>query len=212
MELVEGQSLAELMPARGFTLGRSLDIATAVADALTAAHEKGIIHRDLKPANVMVTESGGVKVLDFGLAKIEGSTAQDESGMATEMQTREGVVMGAAPYMSPDSRGPDFDHRTDVFSLGILLHEMVTGRRPSRVVPTRNSRHRFCRVCLRRSPTCDRTCPAIWRGLFDGVWRNNLRRIQTARDLSNELRDATRDNARSGAHGVIAIAVLPFTT
>jgi serine/threonine protein kinase len=131
MELVEGQSLAELIPARGFTLGRSLDIATAVADALTAAHEKGIIHRDLKPANVMVTESGGVKVLDFGLAKIGGPAAQDESAMATEMHTREGVVMGTAPYMSPEQvAGRTFDHRTDIFSLGILLYEMVTGRRP----------------------------------------------------------------------------------
>ncbi len=112
---------------------RIVGIGTAMAEALTAAHDKGIVHRDLKPANVMVTVDGRVKVLDFGLAKIAGTLAGEplNSEMATDLYTRDGVVMGTMPYMSPEQvAGLTVDQRTDIFSLGALLYEMASGRRP----------------------------------------------------------------------------------
>jgi eukaryotic-like serine/threonine-protein kinase len=104
MQLVEGQSLDTLIPQTGFALNRLLEIATPLADALSAAHEKGIIHRDLKPANIMISKSGNVKVLDFGLAKVAESfdAPEDGSDLPTKMHTREGVTMGTMPYMSPE--------------------------------------------------------------------------------------------------------------
>jgi serine/threonine protein kinase len=133
MQLVEGQPLDQLIPEGGLPVEKLLGIAAALADALAAAHAKGIVHRDLKPANVVVSERGSVKVLDFGLAKITRSEEVEhlDSEMATDVQTREGVVMGTVPYMSPEQvSGLKVDHRTDIFSLGILLYEMATGRRP----------------------------------------------------------------------------------
>jgi TolB-like protein/Flp pilus assembly protein TadD len=133
MQLVEGQPLDRVVPEGGLATPQILEIATALADALAAAHEKGIVHRDLKPANVMVTAEGRVKVLDFGLAKITAPEPTDssDSQMPTDLRTREGVVMGTVPYMSPEQvSGLPLDHRTDIFSLGVLLYEMATGRRP----------------------------------------------------------------------------------
>jgi len=133
MQLVEGEALDRVIPEGGLPVERIMTIATALADALAAAHGKGIVHRDLKPANVMLTKDGRVKVLDLGLAKVTGlgSGAQVDSELSTEMRTREGVVMGTVPYMSPEQvSGRPLDHRTDVFSLGVVLYEMASGRRP----------------------------------------------------------------------------------
>ena len=131
MQLVEGESLDRLIPEGGLPVERILEIATALAEALAAAHDKGIVHRDLKPANVMVTQDGRVKVLDFGLARMSPAGEPADSALPTEAQTREGVVMGTVPYMSPEQvSGKPLDHRTDVFSLGVLLYEMASGRRP----------------------------------------------------------------------------------
>src|SRR5215204_2096759 len=104
MELVEGRSLDHLIPASGLDAERIFAIADALAGALAAAHDKGIVHRDIKPANVMITTNGGVKVLDFGLAKMRGATAGDApaADLTTAMHTEAGVVIRTGPYMSPD--------------------------------------------------------------------------------------------------------------
>jgi len=136
MELVEGKPLSELIPRGGLPLGRFLEYAVPIADALAAAHKQGVTHRDLKPDNVMVGDDGRVKVLDFGLAKLrdeggEGKAAGAATQAATMSVTQEGRVLGTVAYMSPEqAEGKTVDPRSDVFSFGVLLYEMATGRRP----------------------------------------------------------------------------------
>src|ERR1700690_3952858 len=116
MQLVEGQPLDRLICAGGLPLEQIVEIASALGDALEAAHEKGIIHRDLKPANVMVSNEGRVKVLDFGLAKDVGSEATNGATMASAGYTQAGMVMGTPAYMSPEQvAGRPLDHRSDIF-------------------------------------------------------------------------------------------------
>jgi TolB-like protein/Flp pilus assembly protein TadD len=132
MEYVEGQTLAAKINGHPLPVSEVVEIGSQIADALDEAHRKGITHRDIKPANLMLTTRGQVKVLDFGLAKIAWPTEQPvASDISTMAKTASGVVMGTAPYMSPEQAlGREVDHRSDVFSLGIVLYEMLTGRRP----------------------------------------------------------------------------------
>jgi eukaryotic-like serine/threonine-protein kinase len=133
LELIDGPTLAERLAKGPIPLTESLAIARQVADALDAAHEKGIVHRDLKPANIKITPKGVVKVLDFGLAKagdVDGSAPdQSQSPTLTFGGTRAGVILGTAAYMSPEqARGKPLDKRTDLWSFGCVLYEMLTGR------------------------------------------------------------------------------------
>ena len=138
MELVEGKSLDQIVPRGGLSLEQVLEIARSLTEALAAAHERGIIHRDLKPGNVMVTTDGRVKVLDFGLAKLLSDASPagvdfkaSQTPTATVSLTAAGIVVGTVPYMSPEYLdGHIADHRTDIFSLGVVLYEMVTGLLP----------------------------------------------------------------------------------
>jgi serine/threonine protein kinase len=134
MELVAGKTLDALIPRHGMRLGEVLRIAIPLADALAAAHTAGIVHRDLKPANVMVTPEGVVKVLDFGLAKLRQVEVAGEDDTTLDAQarlSRPGTVAGTPAYMSPEqASGGVVDARSDIFSFGAALYEMVTGRRP----------------------------------------------------------------------------------
>ncbi len=132
-EFINGETLRERMH-RGLTVAESLDVAAQVAAALQAAHEAGIVHRDIKPENIMLRRDGLVKVLDFGLAKLTEADDHpiDSSAKApTRFQTSPGLVMGTAAYMSPEqAKGHAVDARTDLWSLGVVLHEMLTGQSP----------------------------------------------------------------------------------
>ena len=130
MEFVNGTDLAERVKQGPLPVADAIQIAGQIGEALDEAHEKGIVHRDLKPANVMVTSGGRVKVLDFGLAT---RVTDDHGQKETMLGTQSGVVLGTVPYMSPEQvQGLPLDRRTDIFSLGILLHEIVSGERPFR--------------------------------------------------------------------------------
>jgi serine/threonine protein kinase len=131
MEHVDGETIAARI-GRPFTASEVVDIAVQAADALDVAHAKGITHRDVKPANLMLTHRGHVKVLDFGVAKVNRSDESSPTGDWTvEPVTAVGSVLGSGPYMSPEQiAGGDVDSRTDVFSLGVVIYEMATGRRP----------------------------------------------------------------------------------
>ncbi len=130
MEFVEGRTLDQHSGGRTMPAAEILDIAIQIVDALDAAHDKNVIHRDIKPANLMITPRGQVKVLDFGLAKIDSCANPSPSDNVT-LQTQPGAVMGTVRYMSPEQAlGREIDHRSDLFSLGVVLYEMAAGRSP----------------------------------------------------------------------------------
>ncbi len=199
MQLIDGQALDSAIPEGGLPVQRVLDIAHPLADALAAAHDKGIVHRDLKPANVMVTTDGRVKVLDFGLAKELREADPMDVTLASSPHTEIGVVMGTPAYMSPEQVvGGALDHRTDIFSLGVLLYEMVTGRRPFQ---GRSSAETTSAI-LRDTPTAVTDVRADVPGDLARIIRRCLEkdprhRIQTARDVANELRDLARQKTES---------------
>jgi TolB-like protein len=132
MELIAGRTLREIVPSGGMAVDRLLEIALAMADALAAAHDGGVVHRDLKPANVMVTPGGRVKILDFGLARVVGpGPASLDSVWESGRTGQDEPMAGTLHYMSPEQlRGHGVDRRSDLFSFGVILYQMATGRRP----------------------------------------------------------------------------------
>lgn len=130
-EFIDGITLRQMLDTKPITLLRALDMTLQIADALGAAHDAGIIHRDIKPENVMVRTDGRVKVLDFGLAKLSPDFAQSSEVTMPHLVTRSGVIVGTIAYMSPEqAKGRKLDTRSDIFSLGILMFEILTGKRP----------------------------------------------------------------------------------
>lgn len=129
-ELLEGETLRQRLKSGPLTLRKAVDYGIQMANGLGAAHEKGIVHRDLKPENIFITKDGRLKILDFGLAKATPAASENTATIANPA-TVPGVVMGTAGYMSPEQvRGTSADLRSDIFSFGAILYEMVAGQRP----------------------------------------------------------------------------------
>jgi len=216
MECVEGQSLDGLLAPAGLPVTRVLDVALALADALVAAHEMGIVHRDLKPANVMLTKDGRLKVLDFGLAKRttvgEGALARTSTPSLTSVAT----IVGTIPYMAPEQLlAGAVDARTDLFALGILVYELVTGRRPFGGA----SGPEVSSSILRDAPAPLTTVrPEVPRDL-ERIVRRCLEkdpddRFQTAKEVRNELRLLKREleGVAATATATPALAAIPADT
>ena len=202
MEVIEGKTLADIVPDGGLPLARIFEIAIPLTDALSCAHGKGITHRDLKPLNVMLDTQGRVKVLDFGLAKLVASQDRSEQETVAHDQqvTAEGRILGTTAYMSPEqAEGKELDHRSDIFSLGILLYELATGERPFRGDTPIST----VSAILKETPapvTQLRPLPRhLGRIIGRCLEKNPEKRFQTARDVCNELEGLQKEIA-SGEH------------
>ncbi|HET9372953.1 MAG TPA: protein kinase [Vicinamibacterales bacterium] len=212
MELVEGETLTNAITSSGMPLSKLLAIAIPIVDAMAAAHDKGITHRDLKPANVMVAANGRVKVLDFGLAKVGGGALAGDgvTGLPTAIATGEGRILGTVAYMSPEqAEGKAIDARSDLFSLGVLLYEMATGRRPF----TGDTSISIISSIVKDTPKpVTEINPGLPRDLGRIVKRalakDPERRYQTAKDLRNDLEElkASLDSGELAAAPTVAPA------
>ena len=203
MELVEGKPLNDLIPSKGMRLTDALRIGTQIADALTAAHAAGIIHRDLKPANIMVDSHARVKVLDFGLAKLSPAAVAEDATqtiIAAQLRTEEGVLLGSIPYMSPEqAEGKPVDARSDIFSFGAVLYEMITGRRAFRG----ESRVSTLAAVVEKEPesisSISETVPPELERLIGRCLRKDIaRRSQHMADVKLALEEL-RDESESGS-------------
>jgi serine/threonine protein kinase/Tfp pilus assembly protein PilF len=212
MELVDGQPLSKLIEPEGVSLDRFLEVALPLTGAVAAAHARGIIHRDLKPQNVMIDTTGTLKILDFGLARIllplPAVIGQDEGSTAT----LDSDFAGTIAYMSPEQlRSQPLDHRTDIFSLGVVLFEWATGRLPfgGKTGPERIA------AALKDEPlSASELNPHLPRRI-DRILRHCLERepryrMASARDLKEELESLRQAGAESLGAGLPSIAVLPF--
>ena len=213
MELVEGKTVRALIKGRELDLLGALEVGAQVASGLTKAHEAGIVHRDIKPENVVVTPDGHAKILDFGLAKLldppsaGGSAAGDElSHMETLAKTQAGLVLGTLRYMSPEqARGQELDHRSDIFSLGVMLYEMVTGQTPFSGNSPIDTLHAIAFEETRPVTALRANLPPSLQRVITRCLRKRASdRYPDAKELTNDLRAVGRE-VESGISSKVSI-------
>jgi Tol biopolymer transport system component/predicted Ser/Thr protein kinase len=218
MEYLDGATLKHKIEGRPLKIEQLLELGIQIADALDAAHSSGIVHRDIKPANVFVTQRGQTKILDFGLAKLtpQGNRAVDasegtRSAISVDQLTTPGTAMGTISYMSPEqARGEALDHRTDLFSFGVMLYEMATGRQPF----SGTTSAVIFEAILNKVPTSSVQLnpglpPQLETILNKTLEKDRELRCQSAAELRADLKRLKRDtdSSRSGISGVAAPAV-----
>ncbi len=207
MEYVEGEPLSVRLSRGPLNFSELLSVGIQVADALDHAHSKSIVHRDIKPSNLMLTPRGHLKVLDFGLAKLE--TSNHRAGIhvqETQVMTSVGVVMGTVAYMSPEQAlGRDVDHRTDLFSLGVVLYEMATARLP---FPGSTPSETMARILGSQPDAIARfnydLPEALDRVVRKCLEKDRERRYQSARELLVDLKNLERDSSSRQAPAGVA--------
>lgn len=204
-EYVGGLSLRESLTGGALPIREVVDLGTQLADGLAAAHARGITHRDLKPENLKVTPEGRLKILDFGIARMDAVHTESLVSVTTDFQEKD-VIVGTVPYMAPEQlRGDETDGRTDIFAAGCVLYEMCTGRRAfgETVMP------RLIDAILNHTPVLDRTVPAPLRRIIAKCLQKKPQdRYQTAAELGAELRKATGRAIPWRAIAVAAAAVV----
>ena len=219
-EFIEGETLRECMKRGPAEIGQVLHVAEQVASALAAAHEAGIVHRDIKPENIMVRPDALVKVLDFGLAKLTNQQATSpEATTRALVKTSSGVVMGTVPYMSPEQAlGREVDHRSDLFSLGVLLYEMATGQSPFAGGSVAETLDRILHAQPEAMASLNPQVPAHLEGVVRKcLEKDRERRYQSGRELLVDLKNPRRDlevgasaTARESNRALTRLIVLPF--
>ncbi len=202
MEYIEGGSLDSVLKTRRLEIPQIVDLAAQVADALDAAHACRIVHRDIKPANISLNERGQIKVLDFGLAKRMPQESTDVLGTtAATQQTQSGQVLGTPSYMSPEQAlGKDLDHRTDIFSVGVVLYELTTGQRPFTGANLGDILDKIVHAQPTAMARLNYDVPAeLERITLKCLQKAPERRYQSARELLVDLRNLARDLERGPA-------------
>jgi TolB-like protein/Tfp pilus assembly protein PilF len=197
-ELLEGENLRQRTPERGLGWQKAAEIGTAVAEGLAAAHGRGVIHRDLKPENIFITSDGRVKILDFGLAKVqEEIPTEAETGTLTPAGTQAGTIMGTVGYMAPEQvKGKSADARSDIFALGCVLYEMLSGRR---AFARESSAEAIAAVLKEDPPTLSDTGVTVpielERSIRRCLEKSPEARFQSASDLAYNLRSISTNHA-----------------